>query len=178
MDLDLVFSGLVSQIVGLDQNLVRPRWQSTEPKSPEAGVNWCAVGVLSAEPDDGPWIAYDGPSNTTMYWRHETLNVVATFYGPNCKGYCAALRDGLSIPQNTEALLPYAIRFAYSGTLTHAPEFYNQVWINRYDMPITFRRKIMRTYQTLNFVIAEVHLIDDTVVDDTIIVPPGSTLEP
>jgi hypothetical protein len=172
--LDDVFALLITTITGLDGSLVRPRWQPQVPTRPEPSVNWCAIGVIHSTPDDGPYITYDPATDSGPYSRSETLDVLASFYGPLSKTYAAMLRDGVAVPQNTESLLQYSIRYVACGAIRNLPEFVNQQWNRRQDIGITFRRKIDRTYAIKNIVSADVHLFDDTVVDRTFIVPPGA----
>lgn len=176
--LDAIFQSLVTNVTGLPSDMVRPRWQPTTPKQPEPSINWCAIGIISAAPDDGPWISYDPAHNVGPLFRHEQLEVLSSFYGPNSKTFAALLRDGLSVPQNCEVLLASLIRFVSSDVIRAAPEFINQQWVKRQDMMLTFRRKIERTYLINSLLIADVHLIDDTTVNDTILVPPGSPIQP
>lgn len=176
--LDAVFQQLVLDVTGLTGDLVRPRWQSSVPKQPEPGVNWCAIGVPQVDQDDGPWLVYDSASNTEIYWDHETLSVLATFYGPNAQSYARVLRAGLNVPQNTEELLPYAIRYISCGPIRAVNELQNQQWVRRQDIALLFRRKVVMTYAVENILIADIHLQDDTIVNDTIIVPPGSPISP
>lgn len=176
--LDAILQALVTGITGLDPTAVRPRWQPNVPKVLNPSGNWCAIGVMSSTPDDGPWIGYDPANNVGPYVRHEQLEVVATFYGPLAKTNAAILRDGLAVPQNTESLRAQDMAYVSTGAIHTAPELVNQQWVRRQDMGITLRRKVSRTYQIHNIAIAAVHLIDDTVVNDTIIVPPGSPTVP
>jgi hypothetical protein len=176
--LDAVFQSLVASVTGLDGTLVRPRWQPEVPKQPEPHINWCAIGILEVDQDDGPWLIYDEPSNTELYWDHESIELLASFYGPNAQQYARLLRAGLNVPQNTEALLPYAIRYVSCGPIRPTPELLSQQWIKRQDISLSFRRKVEMIFDVQNILIAEVNLRDDTVVNDTIIVPPGSIVEP
>lgn len=185
VDLDAVFQSLVTGITLLDGSLVRPRWQSGDPlvagapKQPEPQTDWCAIGVTVVKQSDGPWLVYDAPSNTELYWDHEELTVIASMYGPNCQKNMRLLRAGLNVPQNTESLLPFMIRYVGCGPIRTAPELVNQQWIRRQDITLDFRRKVEMTYGIDNILISEIHLIDDTKqVDDVIIIPPGSIVEP
>jgi hypothetical protein len=187
VDLDAVFQTLVTQITGLDGTLVRPRWQTATdvagnlgglPKQPEPSVNWCAIGVMAVEQSPGPWLSYNTLTLQEFYWDHESLDLLASFYGPNSQQYARLLRAGLNVPQNTEQLLQYMIRYVGCGPIRTLPDLVNQQWIRRQDISLQFRRKVEMVYGTNYIDIAEINLIDDTIVDDTIIVPPGSTLEP
>lgn len=176
--LDALIQGLVTACTGIDGSLVRPRWQASPPKQPLVNVNWCAIGITGSSVDAGPVITYDPINNVGPYARHETLDLVATFYGPNSKQYCALLRDGLAIPQNTDVLRANDMAYVSCGPIRTYPELVNEVWRKRQDMGVTLRRKVTRTYQIQNIAIVAVDLIDDTVVNDSIVVPPGSPLEP
>jgi hypothetical protein len=187
--LDAVFQTLVVDVTGLPGALVRPRWQASTlnpdgvtysgvPKQPEPGNNWCAIGVTDVDQDAGPWLVYDAPSNTELYWDHELVNVLASFYGPNSQGFARLLRAGLNVPQNTEELLPYAIRYIDCGPVRQVPELVNQQWIRRQDLALQFRRKVTMTFAVENILVADIHLQDDTVVNATIVVPPGITPVP
>ncbi len=167
--LDLVFQGVVVGITGLDGTLVRTRWQTIVPKQPEPTVDWCAVGVLTATPDASPSIVHQGTDDgADISVRHEDLEVVASFYGPNCKANAGLLRDGLGIPQNVEQLEAQGISYADCGPLRSLGELVNQQWIRRCDVLLTFRRAVTRVYAVENLVGADVHLFDDTThVDET-----------
>lgn len=173
-DLDALFQGAVRDITGLPGDLVRPRWQPTPPKQPEASVNWCAIGVTMSDPDAGPAITHlkddDGADQVV---RHEELELLTSFYGPNAMGNAAKLRDGISLPQNMEALQTSAIGLVEVGRIRTAPELVNQQWIRRCDLVLYFRRKVTRVYPVRHIVAADVHLIDDTHIDELITVPPA-----
>lgn len=188
VDLDAVFQTLVVGITGLDGALIRPRWQITmdvagnlggAPKQPEVTVDWCAIGVVNVKQSAGPWLVYNEADNTELYWDHEELTILATMYGPNCQKFMRLLRAGLNVPQNTESLLPFMIRYVGCGPIRTVPELVNQQWIRRQDISLEFRRKVIMTYGIENILISEIHLIDDTgQVDDVFIVPPDSNVEP
>lgn len=173
-DLDALFQAAVRDVTGLPGALVRPRWQPTMPKQPEPSVNWCALAVTLITPDDGPAIEHlpqgDGAEQVV---RHEELEVLTTFYGPQAQGFAARLRDGISLPQNMEALQTSAIGLTEVGRIRTAPELVNQQWIRRCDLVLYFRRKVTRVYPIRHIVAADVHLIDDTHIDELITVPPA-----
>ena len=174
--LDAVFQALVSSVTALDGTLVRPRWQPTVPKQPPVTTDWCAIGVVSSKVDESPWVALDPTNSFGLYWRHEDLQVLATFYGPNSRTNATALRDGLDIVQNNEVLLQYAMRAIDCEPLRSVPELVNEQWIKRQDIMCRFRRKITRSYALLAMEGAEINLIDDTgAVDDWIYFPAIST---
>jgi len=173
-ELDALLQAAVRDITGLPGSLVRPRWQPNPPKQPEPSVDWCAIGVMVQTPDDGPALLHqpDG-SGATRLERHVDIEVLATFYGPRASAYASRLRDGLGIPQNLEALRASALAFVSAGAVRAIPEFWNQQWIRRYDLPLLLRRKVTRIYPIRNIVAADIHLFDDTHIDEVITVPPA-----
>lgn len=154
--LNAVFQQAVSGITGITGDLIRPRWQPGNPRQPEPDTDWCAIGVTATRRDDGPAIIHDGTGDgSDAYIRHEDIDVLATFYGPNCQRNAATLQDGLQIPQNLEALFIQGFSFVEARDARRAPEFFNQQWINRFDVTIRFRRRIDRTYAVLNILSAD-----------------------
>lgn len=155
-DLDAQLQAMVVGITGLDGTLVRPRWQPTDPKQPERTVNWCSIGEQSSTPDDGPYIHHnsgtgiDDLTANDEVQRHEIIEVLASFYGPNCYSYACLLRDGLSVGQNRETLTAQGIGLVSVGKCLSLPEILNQGWIRRVDLPITLRRINARNYPILN----------------------------
>jgi len=148
---------LVVGITGLPADLVRPRWQSTVPKQPEATVDWCAIGVTSIEGDDYPAEVHDGTDDgSSRFEKHETLNLLASFYGPHAQGNAGMLRDGLYIAQNREAMAAQNMNLTDAAGITAAPDLINQRWVRRYDLPIRFRRKVERVYPILNILSASI----------------------
>jgi len=173
-ELDALFQAAVRNITGLPGSLVRPRWQPGNPKQPEPGVDWCAIGVMVQEPDAGPALIPEGDgSGATRSERHEEIEVLATFYGPHRQAFAARLRDGIAIPQNMEALQTSAIGFVECGPIRSIPEIVNQQWIRRSDMLLRFRRKATHIYPIRTIAAADIHLFDDTHIDEYITVPPA-----
>ncbi|MBU9246341.1 phage neck terminator protein [Burkholderia multivorans] len=161
--LDDLVHDLIAGVTALPPALVRPRWQPTVPKQPEPSVNWCAFGLQEQEPDAGPAIQHDGTGDGhDTYIRHQDIDVLCTFYGPRAKGYAQRLADGLAIPQNREQLQLQDMAFVGVGAIRPVPDFVNQQWVRRYDMTVTLRRKITRTYSVLNLKSATVATTTDS----------------
>lgn len=140
-------------VTGLDKKLVRPAFQLNPPPQPDPSVNWCgfSIGNVVAEPG----VAYIEPeagANPTLLIRHESFEVTASFYGPSCSEYAAALRDGLEISQNREQLYLVGMNYAFAGPIIRAPELFNERWYDRQDMVLTFRREVVRQYPILTFI--------------------------
>jgi hypothetical protein len=171
--LDTLLQNMIAGISGLQGAMVRPRWQPTVPKQPEPGVNWCAFGVMSQQNDAGPALQHDpaGQGND-VYIRHQDLTVLCSFYGPGAKGLAQALADGLTIPQNNEAIGAQGMRFVDAEVIRAVPDLVNQQWIRRYDLNIRMRRKIQRTYPVLNLLSATVQ----TQTDGSLPITPNQTI--
>jgi hypothetical protein len=172
--LDDVLTTLIVAVTGLDPTLVRPRWQPIPQKQPEADINWCAVGVINDAPNDGPSFGFDGANNRLNLSRHEDITALATFYGPLAKTTAAILRDGLSLPQNLESLAAYSLALIDTGPILAVNELMNQTWVKRRDMALHLRRQVVRAYPVNSILKVPVALTDDTTVDDTFTVPPGT----
>lgn len=164
IDLDAQFQAAVAGITGLEGQYVRPRWQSSLPKQPAAGVNWCAIGVSVVTPDDSPYISHIGAGEgADNYVRHEQIELACTFYGVNSQRYAATLRDGIAMPTNMSYLHLVGLYFIECSPVISAPELFNQQWIKRYDMTISFRRQVKRTYGVLNILSADPILVSDDI---------------
>ncbi|WP_261524058.1 phage neck terminator protein [Burkholderia multivorans] len=149
--LDDLVHDLIAGVTALPPALVRPRWQPTVPRQPEPSVNWCAFRIQTQTSDASPAIVHNGANEgSDTYIRHQDLEVLCTFYGPAAKGYAQRLADGLAIPQNREQLQLQDMAFVGVGAIRPVPDFVNQQWVRRYDMTVTLRRKITRTYAVLN----------------------------
>jgi hypothetical protein len=154
--LTAIFQQMIVGITALPGNMVRPRWQPNPPKQPEPTVNWCALGIAVQTPDDGPAIVHDGSGNgSDTYIRHEQIDVLASFYGPSAMQNAQLLSDGLAIPQNLEQLKANDMNSVDTGVIRAAPDLINEQWVRRYDIQLTFRRKITRTYAVLNILTAQ-----------------------
>lgn len=150
--LDDFIGDVVAGITGLDRaNLVRPRWQTDTPNLPARSVNWVAFGVMSRSADTFAVEQHDPAGNgTDVMIRHEELDILASFYGPNCQGYGTLLRDGLSIAQNREQLFLAGMGLIAVGDVTKAPEMLKSAWYGRADLPFSIRREVRRVYPVLN----------------------------
>jgi len=96
------------------------------------------------------------------YQRHEDVCVLATFYGPNSRGYAKIFRDGMSIPQNREVLqLNYMNLVSTKCKIRHLPELYNKVWFHRSDIEFHLRVAIDRCYAVKNLLSAPIQLFSD-----------------
>ena len=171
---DTVLAGqiqaLVVGITGLAGNYVRPRWQALPPNQPPATTSWCAVGVTVEEPDDYP--ALGQQDQQVQFQRHETLEVFASFYGPNAQSNAALWRDGLYIAQNlTQGQGLYLLEV--QRTITASEEIAAQI-VPRYDVTARLRREVVRTYPSPSILISttEVMFNNGVTVTATAVNPP------
>lgn len=160
--LDDVFQRLVVGVTGLPGKMVRPRWQPNPPKQPTPDVNWCAVGVVDSAHDDNAALVHDRFANNgdgaDDVLRHEELTVLASFYGPNAAGFADLMRDGLSVPQNREALHADDVAFVAVGDKRIAPDLTNGQWVRRVDLTLLFRRGVKRSYATPHLTVADIDI--------------------
>lgn len=139
---------------GLATNLVRPAWQPNPAPVPDIETDWMAFGQTSRRTDMYPFVIEDENETGAEQIRHEENDFLLTFYGPNCLGNAAELRDATDITQNQEALSLAGMAIVDYTDITHAPELVNERWFDRCDMTITIRREIRRQYTILTFVSA------------------------
>jgi hypothetical protein len=180
---DAIIQSLVVGITAIPGNLVRPRWQPIALPQPEAGINWCAIGVTEEDPQQGrPAITHDGADNgglgSDTLQVNDEVEVLASFYGPNARSFANLFRDGLMLPQNREALefpppsgnaqqiyriiqMPSPARFV--------PELVNQTTIRRVDVSFRVKRANVTVWPVENILSVEVELITDRLTEFEII---------
>jgi hypothetical protein len=152
---DDTITNAVVGITGLDPILVRPRWQPMPPGQPPAEVDWCAVGITSRPATDYPFIRMNDNGVGAVQTRWFSLNVLASFYGPNAVVLAGQLQDGLYIPQNLEQLAKSGIKLTEAGEPVVVPDLMHQQWIDRVDLPITFAAALDRSYDILSILSSE-----------------------
>jgi hypothetical protein len=120
-------------------------------------VNWAAIGNIREIQDGYATVMHNSSGDgSDELQRHETLGVLASFYGPAAGAYCAMLSDGLQIAQNREVLRANAMNVLRTGDPVVVPELIKDLWVNRVDMMISLRREVRRTYPVLNVLSAQV----------------------
>jgi hypothetical protein len=152
----------IAGITGLPGNLVRPAFQAEPPDWPDAGTAWCAFRYQRRPADLFPAIVHqptaNGGQGQDELQRYESIEVLCSFYDLGTTGqadyYAATLRDGLSIPQNREALAAAAIVLVKTGDILAVPVLVKQRWLYRADLSFTLRRTVQRDYPVLNVVSA------------------------
>jgi hypothetical protein len=149
-DLRRFLQRLIAGITNLDGTRVRQSWQQNPPPVPDINTDWCGFGITGRRAEfDGR--VYLDELGTTYLYRHEELDVLCTFYGPDCLDYAAILRDGLLLSQNREPLLLNGMGLVGCADILHSPELINDRFYDRADMTMTLRRLVTRTYPILDF---------------------------
>lgn len=176
--LDDFFQSLVAGLTGIQGQFVRPRFQTEPPALPPVGTNWAAVGVMpDSATDFAPYVRHENVGDgQDRLIRHEVFKVLCSFYGPNAKANGDLLRDSLAIGQNREPLVLAQMALADLSSVTRAPSLEKGRMLNRWDMTLTIRRRIERTFAVRN-----IEAVDATVVvatADGVIVDTITTTAP
>ena len=150
-------------ITGLSGALFFPRWQPEPPNLPPVGTDWAAFGINSRSTSVFSFVkhvpAVVGPPPVPgydEYRRHEELDILVSFYGPDSDTYATLLRDGIQIPQNLEAIELAGMGLIETGELKTVPELTKERWLQRVDLTVRIRRQIVRQYPILDLVGANV----------------------
>jgi len=151
LDLDVILQVVLASLTGLPRANVLPRWQETQPRIPDVGQNWIAVGVTEEAPFDTPALIHNGAGDGSSTLRGTSrLEVLASFYGPKSNGYARLVADMLWIGQNREFLFRNGLALQNIGTLRRIPEILAMQARRRTDLPITLTRVYDRTLPILN----------------------------
>jgi hypothetical protein len=149
---------VVAGITGIANDLVRPRWQEEPPNLPARNVDWVGQGIPNRRRDTFPVVQHDPDASAgagaDILIRHEELELLCSFYGPNCQAKATLLADGIFIPQNREVLATVGLKLKEAGEPTKAPELIKGRWYQRCDLAIWLRREIRRQYPVLNLLAA------------------------
>jgi hypothetical protein len=161
--LDDLLQQLVVGVTGLPGTLVRPRWQrpssnpNAPPTQPPPDTDWASIGIVQQETHDYPFEYQVGAGDGyTVQVTWETIEVLASFFGPNCRSNASTLRAGMYISQNREILVPVAIKLREVGVVRLIPDLVNMQWISHCDVSMILDREIHRNYAIENLVSAEV----------------------
>lgn len=153
---DRFIQAVIVGVTGIPIANVRPRWAETPLAVPERGVTWAAFGVIGVEATDYPVVLHKGAGDgTDEMQRHETIELMVSFYGPNSARSATLFRDGLYIPQNREELWKAQVALLDFGRLVSVPDLLNQTWRRRIDAPLRLNRCITRVYPVLNLLSAQ-----------------------
>ena len=143
--LERLISRWIRGLTGLDKSVVLPQWTDPQPEIPKNGTTWCAFGVGIVQEDSYP--AFVQQTDTSVQqWSFESIDLNCSFYGPQGLTTATQFRDGLQVAQNNAELNAVGMTFQDCSQLMNLPELINYQWVRRYDLHITLRRKIIRSY--------------------------------
>lgn len=145
LSLETQLSIWIRNVSGLAAGRVIARWQSDQPPIPPVTVNWCAFGVLMFDADSYPAFVNQGDA-TAEQWRHELVECLASFYGPDGQRTAARFRDGIAVSQNNDMLKQMGLTLVDCDHIRPAPELLNNQWVRRYDLMVRLRRKTVSTW--------------------------------
>jgi hypothetical protein len=157
-DLTDTLQTAVVGITGFDPTLVRPRWQSQPPTQPSVTTDWCAIGVESYDLTDYPQVVHASDDSGDDLYRLERINLLTSFYGPNCSHFAGVLRDGFYINQNFMTLAATGIKFRSAENIIYISELINSQYVPRVDLFLNFMRMVKRTYPVESLLGAEVQV--------------------
>jgi hypothetical protein len=151
-----VFAG----VTGLDPTLVRPRWQEEPPLRPDISVDWMAFGTTATRTDFVPVFYHidDGADGYDAMQEQEELDILLSFYGPNCEKYQSYCRRGLFVDQNQAVFRANAVGMVSTTGFTRAAELVKERWWPRTDMTVTVRREVRYNYTVMNLLRAQVDI--------------------
>lgn len=161
-DLYIALQATVTGITGLPGNKVWPRWQANPAGRPAITVDWAAVGTTTLISDTFPVEDHDqtGDGSSTQQ-THEEIDVLISFYGPNCEAKSKLLRDGLKISQNRDAMYVFGLKLIETRGHTKSADLVNNQWYPRADLTVRVRRQVDRTYPILNVLSLDAALVAD-----------------
>lgn len=154
LDLRRFIGTLLVGVSGFAPEMVRPAWQQNPPPIPNIDTNWMAFGITARRADNDPYQVEKDDDQGTLMLRHEELDLMLAFYGPDCLQKAAEVREGFELTQNTESLLLAGMAYIDLSDIIHAPELVNDRYFDRADTTLTIRREVRREYRILNFVSA------------------------
>jgi hypothetical protein len=156
LDLDTIIGTLVAGVTGLPGDMVLPRWQETQPRIPDVGETWAAVGVTATMPDDTPVQTHHGDGDGyTILRTFYRLDVLASFYGPKGDAYAKLTRDAFYVGQNREAMRSYGLNLIGFDTIRRVPEIVATQARRRSDLPFRLTQTIERRFEIRNILQAD-----------------------
>lgn len=168
--LEDLFQATLSGITGIDGAFVRPRWQPEPPNMPDFTQDWMAFGITAMPADKYVYLRQLDDSTVELQCSEE-LQMLCSFYGPNCQNLAAILRDGLQIQQNRQPLAAVKIKLVEVGEPRQVPSLFKQIWTKRIDESVRFRRWVVRRY-AVNSIESVMAGLDNEIYITPIIVNP------
>jgi len=146
---------MVAGVTNLPGKLVRPRWQRESIPVPPPDVDWAAVGIVTAELDNGwPYVNYSPQDGQTYMQQHESFDLATSCYGDHAEWFSGLIRDGFAIGQNRESMFLAGMGLITIGRGVSAPEIINNNRVMRVDRVVRIHRMIRRAYPILTLLAA------------------------
>lgn len=158
--LDQLLSEWICNVSGLSAEQVGTRWTKDNLPILSAENNGCMFGITGCSAEGSPVFTCQTDEDT-QFWRHERLECMASFYGPEGMSFAARFRDGTAVPQNNAELNGRGLVLENCSGLTLFSELINQQWVRRYDMTIHLRRKVIRKFGIKSLVEAPVTFLGE-----------------
>lgn len=156
LDLDTIIGTLIAGVTGLPGDMIRPRWQETQPRVPDVSETWVAVGVTATMGDDMPAQIHHGEGDGyTILRTFYRLDVLASFYGPKGDAYAKLTRDSFYVGQNREAMRAVGLNLVDFDTIRRVPEIRATRTLRRSDLPFRLTQTIKRRYEIRNVLQAD-----------------------
>jgi hypothetical protein len=161
--LDDYLQQFVAGISGLDGTLVRPRWQPEPPNIPDFGTTWASLGIMRRRSLGFVGATLHDPAGNghSIMLRHEQLEILISFYGPQCDEAAGNLHDGLMLEQNRIVLRSMNMGLVEITDGISNPELIKERWLDRVDKTLFINRCIAREYPVLNQLTASGTVIPD-----------------
>jgi len=150
---------IIAGVTGLTSSMIRPAFQSEPPVVPDAGTVWVAFSIderrTRAFTYEQHVPASGNVSGYSYVRQQEEFEVTARVYGlgvdGGADGVASALRDGLMVDQNREALSVAGWSLVDApGPIRPVPSLDATRWSYRLDVPIRFRRELDVSYPVLD----------------------------
>lgn len=140
---------VIAGVTCLDNELVRPGWDRNPQPIPGIDTDWVSFSIVEQRPDNEPWQGEE--DDVLCMIRHEEVDVLCNFYGPNTQSFAGILRDGMYLSQNRDQLTSVGMGLVGFSATIHVPELLNDRYFDRTDITMTLRREIRREYPILSF---------------------------
>ena len=124
-------------VSGLSNDLVRPAYQNNTPPRVSIDTNWIAFFIQERRGDANSYQEEDNSGEKLLLTRHEELDILLSFYGPDCMSYASLIREGLELQQNSEAMNALGMAFVRVGEMSYIPELINERYYERVDCLLT-----------------------------------------
>ena len=153
------FHDIIVGLSGLDDLMVRPIWQGEPPTQPGRDENWIAFG-LTVQPSDTYAVEVHSPEidGSDELQRHETIEVSMMCYGANAGAVLRLLRDSIQVEQNREVFTQNGMGLQETTEIIAAPVLAKARWQRRFDMKMLVRRIVVREFEVLNILEADIYL--------------------